>query len=174
MNTVMKLFLSMSFSGALLILALLIGTRLLKDKLSRQWQYYIWLIVILRLLLPFGAEINLLGKTYQTIDQTITQAAPLSPQQDASDSPKEAYKPDANSNNNNNKTDDPANTTAAKLTFEDAISLIVNHICLIWLAGVSGMLIRKITIYQSFIRYIKAGSSPVSDIALLDKMSIIA
>ncbi len=174
MNTVMKLFLSMSFSGALLILALLIGTRLLKDKLSRQWQYYIWLIVILRLLLPFGAEINLLGKTYQTIDQTITQAAPLSPQQDASDSPKEAYKPDANSNNNNNKTDDPANITAAKLTFEYTISLLVNHICLIWLAGVSGMLIRKITIYQSFTRYIKAGSSPVSDIALLNKMSIIA
>ena len=65
MNAVLKIFLSMSVSGGLLILALLFGKRFLKDKISRQWQYYIWLVVILRLLLPFGPEVNLLGKTYQ-------------------------------------------------------------------------------------------------------------
>ena len=54
MNMVLKLFLSMSCSGALLILVLLLGKRFLKDKISRQWQYYIWLIVIMRFLLPFG------------------------------------------------------------------------------------------------------------------------
>lgn len=72
MNTVFKIFLSMSFSGGLLILVLLLGKRLLRDKISRQWQYYIWLVVILRLLLPFGAEVSLLGKTYQAVDQAIT------------------------------------------------------------------------------------------------------
>lgn len=60
MNTVMKIFLSMSCSGSLLILVLLLGKRFLKDRISRQWQYYIWLAVILRLLLPFGPEVNLL------------------------------------------------------------------------------------------------------------------
>ena len=39
MNLIFKLFLSMSFSGALLILALLLGKPFLKDKISRQWQY---------------------------------------------------------------------------------------------------------------------------------------
>ena len=77
MNTVLKTFLSMSFSGGLLILALLSGKRFLKDKISRQWQYYIWLVIVLRLLLPFGPEVNLLGKTYQAVDQAITQATPL-------------------------------------------------------------------------------------------------
>ena len=62
MNEILKVFLSMSFSGALLILALLLGGRLLKNKISRQWQYYIWLIVILRLVLPFGTETSLMGK----------------------------------------------------------------------------------------------------------------
>ncbi|MDE7208150.1 MAG: M56 family metallopeptidase [Lachnospiraceae bacterium] len=174
MNTVLKLFLSMSFSGAVLILILLIGTHLLKDKLSRQWQYYIWLIVILRLLLPFGTEINLLGKTYQTIDQTITQTAPLSQQQTASDNSKEDYKPDAGFDYDNEKTDYSANGAEIKHKFASIITLLANYIWLIWLAGVLGMLIRKITIYQSYIRYIKAGASPVSDIALLDKLSIIA
>ena len=72
MNMVLKVFLSMSFSGALLILALVCGERFLKHKISRQWQYYIWLIVILRLLLPFGPETNLMGKTYQAVDEAIT------------------------------------------------------------------------------------------------------
>lgn len=51
---------------------LLVGKRLLQDKVSRQWQYYIWLIVILRLLLPFGPERTLPIKT--TVRQTVTQA----------------------------------------------------------------------------------------------------
>ncbi|MCI8674944.1 MAG: hypothetical protein HFI89_16005, partial [Lachnospiraceae bacterium] len=60
MNAALKIFLSMSFSGSLLILALLLGKRFLKDKICRQWQYYFWLIVLLRLLLPFGPEVSLL------------------------------------------------------------------------------------------------------------------
>ena len=36
MNTVLKSFLSMSFSGGLLILILLFGKRFLKDRISRQ------------------------------------------------------------------------------------------------------------------------------------------
>ena len=77
MNEILKVFLSMSFSGALLILALLLGGRLLKNKISRQWQYYIWLIVILRLVLPFGTETSLMGKMYQDMDDGISQAVSL-------------------------------------------------------------------------------------------------
>lgn len=84
MSAVLKIFLSMSVSGGLLILVLLLGKQFLKDKISRQWQYYIWLTAAL------------------------------------------------------------------------------------------GLLIRKITIYQSFIRYIKAGLTPVSDMELLDQLSVVA
>ena len=80
MNEVLKTFLSMSASGGLLILVLLLGERLLKDKISRQWQYYIWIVVVLRLLLPFGPEVSLMGKAYQAVDQAISQAALLPPQ----------------------------------------------------------------------------------------------
>lgn len=87
MNMVLKVFLSMSFSGALLILALVCGERFLKHKISRQWQYYIWLIVILRLLLPFGPETNLMGKTYQAVDEAITQNTSLSEAQEPVNAP---------------------------------------------------------------------------------------
>lgn len=163
MNTVLKLFLSMSFSGALLILILLIGKQFLKDKIGRQWQYYIWLIVILRLLLPFGAQINLLGKTYQTIDRTITQTSP--------DDSQDIHAPVIDVDVDPQNVKQPTIVPATEYSFQDRMTLFLNYI---WLAGVLGMLIRKITIYQSFIRYTKAGATPVSDTELLDKMSLTA
>lgn len=172
MNTVLKIFLSMSFSGSLLILALFLGKRFLKDKISRQWQYYIWLIVILRLLLPFGPEVNLLGKTYQAVDQVITQAAPLSQQQPAfyasGNMPAPADNQETNSENN------PSEDLTAPHPLKEIGVLLFNHIWLIWLLVALGMLIRKITSYQGFTRYIHAGLVPVSDIELLDQLSIVA
>ena len=52
MNEMLKLVLSLSLSGGVLILALLLSRPLWKDRVSKTWQYYIWLIVIARLLLP--------------------------------------------------------------------------------------------------------------------------
>lgn len=74
MNTLFKTFLSMSFSGACLILLLLLGKRLWRNKISRQWQYYIWLVVVLRLLCPFGAEISVGSRPIQSIRQTVVRA----------------------------------------------------------------------------------------------------
>lgn len=42
---------------------------------------------------------------------------------------------------------------------------------LIWLVIALSLLIRKITVYQSFINYIKAGWKEVSDVELLDKLA---
>lgn len=71
MNNMLKIFLSLSFSGSLLILLLFFCRYFLKNRMSRQWQYYIWLVVIARLLLPFTLETTLMGNVFQTIDYVI-------------------------------------------------------------------------------------------------------
>lgn len=174
MNMVLKAFLSMSFSGALLILVLLCGERFLKDKISRQWQYYIWLVVILRLLLPFGSEINLMGKPYQAFDQMITRSGFLSESQNLPDAPEDVPAPAVDLEQNMASEDSPMENLTAVHPLQDMASLLADHIWLIWLVTALGMLIRKITIYQSFIRYINAGLTPVSDMGLLDQLSIVA
>lgn len=73
MTQIFRTVLSMSLSGTLLILALLLGGRLLKGKLGRQWQYYIWLIVVLRLFLPFGPEASLMGQVHRVADRAVVQ-----------------------------------------------------------------------------------------------------
>ena len=56
---------------------------------------------------------------------------------------------------------------------KNLMTLLCSQVWLIWLAVVSGLLIRKITLYQSFVRYIRAGMTPVADIAMLERLSEI-
>lgn len=168
MNTILKLFLTMSCSGTLLILILFFGKRFLKDRLSRQWQYYIWLLVIIRLLFPFGTKINLMEKTYLAIDQTITNEIP-SPQQQSPNT----IQNNAPALGSVQETYAQTTTLTAAQIFKVTASLLTDHLWLIWLAAALGMLIRKITVYESFVRYISSGLTPVSDMYILDQLSII-
>ena len=175
MNVALKIFLSMSFSGGLLILALLLGKRFLKDKISRQWQYYIWLIVLLRLLLPFGPEVSLMGKAYQAVDQVISQAAPLPLQQHPSqNAPGDNFIPTVGTEQHNELVNNPADDITTVHPFQNIGIMLINYIWLVWLVVALGFLIRKITIYQGFMRYINAGLTPISDIERLDELSIVA
>ncbi len=171
MNTVWKIFLSMSCSGGLLILALLLGKRCLGNAISRQWRYYIWLIVLLRLLLPFGPEVSLLGSTYRAMDQAITQA-PSPPPQSAPDISEDELTPAVGAERADENRQ--AETWTAVQPLRDVGELLLHPIWLVWLVAALGLLIRKITIYQGFIRYVKAGMTPVSDIEKLDQLSAAA
>ena len=174
MNILLKIFLSMSFSGALLILLLLVGKRFFKDKISRQWQYYIWLIVIVRLLLPLGPETNLMGKTYQTIDQAITHSVSL-PQQPLSSGNSNAFNvPASGMEHGGQNTVEPKDNSISYHPVRDILSLFANHVWLIWLMVALILLVQKITAYHSFLRYVNAGLHPVSNVEQLDRLSAIA
>ena len=165
----------MSVSGSLLILTLLLGKRLLKDKISRQWQYYIWLVVVLRLLFPFGPEVSLMGKAYQAVDRAISQTAPLPPQQQSpQNAPGGNFAPAIGAEQHNETVNSLADDVTTAYSLQDIGVLLINHIWLVWLAAALGLLIRKITIYQGFVRYIRAGLTPISDIGRLDELSIVA
>lgn len=60
MSEMMKLILSLSLSGSILVLLLLVGKLLLKNRLSKSFSYYIWLLVLLRLVIPVTVPINVM------------------------------------------------------------------------------------------------------------------
>ena len=66
MNELLKTAVSLSISGSLLILLLFLCRPLLKNRFSRRWQYYIWLAVIARLLLPVSPEVSPVGALFRT------------------------------------------------------------------------------------------------------------
>lgn len=65
----MKLFLlilSLSLSGTLIGLLILALRPLTRNYFSAKWNYYIWLLVIIRLLLPFHFDTNFHTDIYLT------------------------------------------------------------------------------------------------------------
>lgn len=59
MDNVFASVLRVSVSGAALTLVLLLLKPLLKNRVPKAFSYYIWILVLLRLALPFGYSVNL-------------------------------------------------------------------------------------------------------------------
>ena len=72
MNDILKTFLSMSVSGSLLLLILLAVRPLYRTRVSKRWQYYIYLVVIARLLLPFAPQRSLVGAFFEQAQERFT------------------------------------------------------------------------------------------------------
>ena len=80
MNEFMKVLLSLSVSGTLLLLPILGLKPLYKTKFSKRWQYYIWIIVALRFLLPFTPDTTIVGSLFETSGTAvITNETPTNP-----------------------------------------------------------------------------------------------
>ena len=65
----MLTILSLSLAGSIIIAILFLCKPLYKERLSKKWQYYIWLVVIARLLVPFSFEVNFVGSLFDEIGQ---------------------------------------------------------------------------------------------------------
>lgn len=171
MNEIFKVILSLSLSGSVLILVLLLCKPLLKHKISKRWQYYIWLVVIIRLLLPFTPDVSPVGTLFQAVDKAIVQRDTTnSPEQNTASMPQtendQSIKGDAAP-----QEEEPS--TAARPAVQRTFKMFIENLWLVWLVTALALLIRKITIYQGFVKYIRAGRTEVSDTALLDRLAQI-
>ena len=160
MNEFIKILLSLSVSGALLLLLILGLKPLYKNKFSKHWQYYIWIVVALRFLLPFTPDTTIIGSLFEKFDTTaITNEIPTTPNvpvpADTGNSKAEPI-----------QTNREITTAAMREPFNKYVCLFF-----IWSALALVLFVRKITVYQGFIQYIKAGSKEVSDIKILNLLS---
>ncbi|MCM1123214.1 MAG: M56 family metallopeptidase [Eubacterium sp.] len=207
MSELLKTLLSLSLSGTLLILLLFLCRPLYQNRLSKRWQYYIWLLVIARLLLPFSPRTSLIGNLFRQAEQKINESS-IAPTDTSTTTENPLHWPGTLNprmadtkiaDTNNADTDTPntsaADTDAANIDSTDAripvtptaptsgtteISLptetstnLPQILCVLWLFVALLLLVRKITVYQSFVKYIDAGSKPVDDIAMLERFGQI-
>ena len=160
MNEFIKILLSLSVSGALLLLLILGLKPLYKNKFSKRWQYYIWIVVALRFLLPFTPDTTIIGSLFEKFDTTaITNEIPTTPNvpvpADTGNSKAEPI-----------QTNREITTAAMREPFNKYVCLFF-----IWSALALVLFVRKVTVYQGFIQYIKAGNKEVSDIKILNLLS---
>ena len=169
MNEILKIVLSLSLSGSLLILVLLLGKPLFKSKISKRWQYYIWLVVIARLLLPFTPATSPVGTLVQGVERAIVQTA-VHHTSGQNTTPAEQSENGPVTMDIAISGEKPASVT---LSMQKVLTILLQNLWLVWLAAALLLLIRKITIYQSFVKYMKAGRAEVSDTAILDRLAQI-
>ncbi len=160
MSEFIKILLSLSVSGALVLLLILGLKPLYKNKFSKRWQYYIWIVVALRFLLPFTPDTTIIGSLFEKFDTTaITNEIPANPNvpvpADTGNSKAEPIQPNREI------------TTAA---MREPVDKYV-YLFFIWSALTLVLFVRKVTVYQGFIQYIKAGNKEVSDIKILNLLS---
>ena len=160
MNEFIKILLSLSVSGALLLLLILGLKPLYKNKFSKRWQYYIWIVVALRFLLPFTPDTTIVGSLFEKFDTAaITNEIPTSPNVPVpADTDNSKAEP--------TQTNREITTAAMREPFNKYVCLFF-----IWSALALVLFVRKITVYQGFFQYIKAGSTEVSDIKILNLLS---
>ena len=160
MNEFIKILLSLSVSGALLLLLILGLKPLYKNKFSKRWQYYIWIVVALRFLLPFTSDTTIVGSLFEKFDTAaITNEIPTIP-----NVPVPA--------DTGNSKAEPIQTNR-EITTAAIREPLNKYVCLffIWSALALVLFVRKVTVYQWFIQYIKAGNKEVSDIKILNLLS---
>ncbi|MCI9564244.1 MAG: hypothetical protein HFF63_10155, partial [Oscillospiraceae bacterium] len=159
MSELFKGFLSLSLSGSLVIAALLLCRPLYRDRVSRRWQYYIWLVAVARLLLPLAPETSLMNALFRQAEESQAsysgisgEYAPMLPSPAAAE-------------------EDQKSAVPARVDPAALVRAAAEWAWVVWLAAAALLAIRKITIYQSFVKYIRAGREEVSDVARLDALA---
>jgi len=179
MNFLITIVLSLSLSGSILIAIIYLCKPLYKERLSKRWQYYVWLIVIARLLLPFSLEFNLVGSL-------LNDVMPVSSTHFVGDEASENFTigsshVTSHATNADGELSIPnfyfpregvighSQIGAFELEITESypqtniFNTILASFWMIWMVVAIALFVRKITIYQSFVRFIKAGRKPVED-----------
>lgn len=162
MNEIFKIILSLSLSGSILILILLLGKPFLRKYFSQRWYYYTWLIVIARLLLPFAPKNNLINACFN-----LKQPNAIMPYIENI----EHYPAPIPALSGKLLT---STTAVPHLTSNLLLPDFLAYLWLIWLGIALLLLIYKITAYQNFVKYVHAGQSQVNDVQILDRLTQIA
>lgn len=170
MNDTFSRLLSLSVSGALVALAVFVVVRIGGKRLSQTWRYYIWLVVLLRWVVPFAPpQANL-------IDALARQSINPAPfvQQVVADVPQTDYAlmsnqaPNEADSESRSMQEHPTQTGKADLI--GILADLRDYAWVVWLGVSMMLLVRAITNYRSFVRFIRAGWKPIDNPVFLDTL----
>ncbi|MBS5064828.1 MAG: hypothetical protein KHZ58_13720 [Hungatella hathewayi] len=196
MIDVMKTGLSLSLSGGMMILVLWLSGKWFRERFSRRWQYYIWLLVIARLWIPLAPEQNLVGSLFRGIEKTgswveqtvedVNDSYYAYQEQNAGWAEWEEHPAgDSGAGQTNGSVRDNASaqelvTESGSPIFPAGLSSLLSwakravrtaavSLGIIWLAGALFLFTYKITLYRRFTKTLKAGCAEPEDMEVLER-----
>ncbi|WP_310603878.1 M56 family metallopeptidase [Anaerosporobacter sp.] len=167
MGEIFKIILSLSFSGTLLAIILLALRPFYKSRLRKSWQYYIWLIVLLRMVVPFAPETSLLSmlssKTFGVVETgnnvqsgPVIEKTEIGAMNGTSDNVQEELANTADSIIDDSQTT-ASNSMISNLSIflSGMFSNIWNSIADVFLSISIVLFVRKVVMYRRYTRLVK-------------------
>lgn len=185
MSEFVKLLLSLSVSGTLLLLMMLALKRMYRKRFSRRWQYYIWIVAALRFLLPFTPDNAVAGMLFEPSDPAVLMSAGAADSDvtavagaGGGDSATAAVGTGSGDNttavvgtsggDSATAAADKNEHTAAPVRNPQSIDRMLFPV---WAAVALILFLRRIMRYRTFIRHLGAGSTEISDLRTQNLLS---
>jgi beta-lactamase regulating signal transducer with metallopeptidase domain len=166
MTEMLKLILSLTLSGSILALLILVIKPFVKGKVSKTFQYYIWLLVLLRLVFPFSFETSLINNLFYSYGSSgITTDSSMDPEASAA----------AQAGNDTVKDE---NSAGSILTVQQKVrngfynydadhvaylnDLLIQTALFVWLLGVFAVLLFHVCGYLLFISRLRYANTPAA------------
>lgn len=178
MNAFMIQLLSLSVSGSLLVLLLLLLKKLYRNRLSKCWQYYILLAAALRFLLPSAPDAALAAALLQApqLRAAFSMPAPgfAQPHPDKLSS-RQPPAQQADAAAPARQADTSVSKPPAQQTTEQADSTHLPSgsavLFLLWLVPALTLFLKKIKSYRGFVHHIRTCGTAVDDTGILNLLA---
>ena len=154
MSRLLFLYLGCSLSATLLMILLFLGKPLWKNRLSKTWQYYIWLLVIIRLLVPFSPTPGVIG---QRVEWEAGRQAAVLPENFPAEKPQQEILGEPTPIEPNQDFEQNMDR------MEERPLHLISYLWVLWLLPAAMMLMYQIISYYRYLRLVKKASLPVTD-----------
>lgn len=166
---------SLSISGTMVGLIIFLIKYLTKKKFSKTWQYYIWLILIARLLLPIAPEQNITGFLFDEFPKIVasfdTDQLPVHESLNDTTKPNTVKEQFPSVKENAFFPERKETIEHSEVSSPDTLKPMVYIPTLVWLFGALLLLAVKLADYTNFLKYLKASNNEIVDektISILD------
>jgi Antirepressor regulating drug resistance, predicted signal transduction N-terminal membrane component len=173
-NDIAKSILLLSASGSLIALFLVMLKSFVQVKFSEKWYYYIWLIVLIRFVLPIGLPVSI---SHDMIIQREKPSSVIVNEKPSISAPTEIL---TNNNNYEAPQQNPLvipekqdteigkqTATVPTKSILDILLLLSSYMGLIWLIVCLILIAKKVFCYHQYVRLVKKNSRLISDQEIL-------
>lgn len=160
MNETVKLVLSLSLSGSILAVLIFVVKPFIKHKISKSIQYYIWIVVLLRLVIPFSFEGSIMNDVFYSDENSLEISSQGTVQQidgTRENTMNSSILPEVQKNKANGVYNADVDHS---IHFRDIFN---QYVIYIWLFGVITALTVNLFGYMRFLKYLKQGYRPATD-----------
>ncbi len=166
MNETLKVVLSLTISGSLVALLLLAFKPLYKSRFRKSWQYYIYLVALLRMLLPYTPEANLIGWLTAPDANPSIQAEPVRPtlHKEEADEPRDATMGVAPKVEEGSVAEEESTGNVVKDVWAD----VSPYVWVVWLSVAFLLLMYKIIRYFRFSSFLLAERRELAEPEMLE------